>query len=129
MAQTLFLILATSLWTIGIFKATGEGHRLHGLSVAAARLLGQSVTKPIFGCPYCMPSFHGYFIVGLFHLFFGFHVPMYWYVLQWLFIIPCASALNYILLPLMRILMGYADLFDEEPPCAEIEGIQTKIIK
>jgi hypothetical protein len=111
MQQTLFLILATSMWTVGLYLATGKGQILHGLSDMIERVAGPTLNYPILGCPYCMPSVHGFLICQIFHAFYGFTIAWYWYYLQWIFIVPCSSALNYIIYNLIRILKAYGDAY------------------
>lgn len=127
MTVTLFLVLATSLWTIGIFMASREGSLLGKIGVASDKLLGHW-NRPVLGCVFCMTSFHGFIICILFNLYFGFYTAWYWYALQWLFVAASASALNYILYNLIRILIGYASLFDEESECSGVTQINYKYV-
>lgn len=114
MSQTLFLILATSMWTIGLYLASEPDEILHTVRKITTLVLGDYWSSPVLSCPYCMPSLHGFFICLVFHYYMGFHIAWYWYGMQWVFVAASSSALNYVLYNLIRILKGYANLFDNE---------------
>lgn len=115
------------MWTIGLNLAAQEGEILGPAKKLSARIFGDYWNSPILGCPYCMPSVHGLFISLIYHLYYGFPLQWYWYAVQWLFIVSSSSFLNYILFNLIRILKGYAALFDEQASCSEVKEIEAKL--
>jgi hypothetical protein len=128
--HTFLIIAIVSLWTLGINLATREGEILFSLKGSLTKMLGEKLTSPILGCPYCMPSVHGAIIVFTFHfLFGGFPLPLYYYLLQWLFVTAASSTVNYIFFNLIRILLGYAELFEQKEPCPEVKEIEYNISK
>ena len=104
------LIIYTSLFTLGLFIATGEGFGLHGVKNRLARLLGgryrqygedvhyefpskfiTELWKPVIGCPICMVSIWGIAIYSLL-------MPYSVATIYELPIIMCSScAINFIL--------------------------------
>lgn len=135
MHHTFLLVIAVSLWTVGLSLATRKGEVLYGTKKSLEKTLGPYWYQPILGCPYCMPSFHGLVTCLMYHLynyyFFHFYPSWPWAVVQWIFIVPAASAINYILINLIRILLSLAEAYDSEDQpsdgCPEVKDVQFTI--
>jgi hypothetical protein len=80
-------IIITSLWCLGFYKAFDEG-MIFGFIAKAFKNSPRWVTKPLFNCPPCMASFHGFIA---FFLIYG---NMDARVIPFIF---CVSGLNWIL--------------------------------
>jgi len=64
MIDFILLLIIGSLWIYGVFAAFDEGNLLWPIRQRLESLNIEYITKPLFGCPYCMGSVHG-FIIGL----------------------------------------------------------------
>ena len=87
MIDFILLLIIGSLWIWGVFAVFDEGNILGYVRANFEGVLGVWILKPVFGCPYCMASIHG-FAIGMIYL------PEY---IQTIPYIICLCGLNFII--------------------------------
>lgn len=93
------VLIAASLWCWGVFTLFHEGYLLERVGNilrkeddnSPPRMLGTWFTKPLFDCPPCMGSIHG-FIFGVYAFGFSWTVPAF---------MICLCGLNFIVKSLL----------------------------
>lgn len=100
MTDFLLLLIVTSLWCIGVWNAFGpdmifgkigelaRGTNTESRGFKVNKALPSWVRKPLFDCPFCMASIHGFASCTIFH-------GLDWMVIPF---IVCLSGLNYIVI-------------------------------
>lgn len=98
MTDFFFLLVLTSLWCIGVWNAFGTdmifgkigewGRGLRSGKIVVENHLPLWAVKPLWDCPSCMASLHGFASYAIFH-------GIDWMVIPF---IVCLSGLNYIVI-------------------------------
>lgn len=112
LTQSFLLILATSLWTLGLWYASDDEMLLHPLRLFLDHQLGD-LAKPLLTCPYCMPSVHGFMVVTVYHAYREDAVSAAFF-LQLIFVAVSAVFFNMLLISIVNALQWVVQYFENE---------------
>lgn len=91
MIDLILLLIIGSLWIWGVFAAFDDPNIFWPVRKFIEKNNDPWITKPLFGCVYCMASVHGFYLSGVYCLA-GHHpfwiIPIY---------IICLCGLNFII--------------------------------
>lgn len=99
MIDFILLLVLTSFWCVGVWNAFDEGMIFGKVGIWARGRGGKTpvkahlpawAIKPLFDCPFCMSSIHGFASYAIFH-------GIDWMVIPF---IVCLSGLNYVIINL-----------------------------
>lgn len=87
MNDFIVLLIIGSSWCWGVFTLFHEGYLLERAGNTLRRELGSWFSKPLFDCPPCQASIHG-FAIGFIHYGLSWQIPIF---------MICLCGLNFII--------------------------------